>query len=370
MSGGRGNFFEVVCRDGQSGARRGRLRTAHGTMETPVFMPVGTAGTVKATSPAELGELGVQGLLANTYHLCARPGLEIIREAGGLHRFMGWDGPILTDSGGYQVFSLARLRRIEADGVTFNSHYDGRLMRLTPAGVMAAQRDLGSDIAMVLDVCPPYPCARDSACQAVDKTLRWAALCAEQPRADGRRVFGIVQGGEYPDLRRHCAGGLRALDLDGYAVGGVSVGEPEALMMAAVETSLAEVPAEAPRYLMGVGKPRQIVEAVARGVDMFDCVIPTRFARNGTAFTREGPYPVKAGEYKRDTRPMEEGCACYACRRFSRAYVRHLLNVNEIMGVRLVTLHNLHWFMELMREIRQAIENGTFAALRRQQEAV
>ena len=358
------NAFEILHQDIGSRARCARLTTAHGVVETPVFMPVGTQGAVKATSPAELKDLGVQIVLGNTYHLTVRPGIEIVEHCGGLHRFMGWDGPILTDSGGYQVFSLARLRKIHDGGVEFNSHYDGQLLSLTPQRVMAIQRGLGSDIAMVLDVCPPYPCDRESACQAVDKTLTWAALCAEEPRAEGQRVFGIVQGSEYPDLRERCAAALVEMDLDGYAIGGVSVGEPEPVMMTAVDHGVAALPWEKPRYLMGVGRMRQIVEAVARGVDMFDCVIPTRFARSGTAFTRRGSYPVKAGEYKEDTRPIDEECGCYACVNFSRAYVRHLLNVNEILGVRLLTIHNLHRYMTFMREIRDAIRGGRFNKLR------
>jgi queuine tRNA-ribosyltransferase len=359
-----GPFFQVLHRDAGSAARVGRLDTAHGTVETPVFMPVGTQGTVKGMSPAELRALGTQVVLGNAYHLMARPGVEIIEHCGGLHRFMGWDGPILTDSGGYQVFSLARLRRIHDGGVTFQSHYDGSTLFLTPRSVMAVQRGLGSDIAMVLDVCPPYPCDRETACQAVDNSLAWAATCAESPRADGQRVFGIVQGGAYADLRARCAARLVELDFDGYAVGGVSVGEPEDVLLGAVEECVASLPAGKPRYLMGVGVRRQIVEAVARGVDMFDCVIPTRLARNGTAFTRRGSYPVKAGEYKEDTRPIDETCECYACAHFSRAYVRHLLNVNEILGLRLLTLHNLHQYLVFMREVRDAIRTGCFAALR------
>jgi queuine tRNA-ribosyltransferase len=359
-----GPFFQILCRDPGSAARLGRIATAHGTIETPVFMPVGTQGTVKAMSPAELHGLGTQVVLGNTYHLMARPGADIIERCGGLHRFMGWDGPILTDSGGYQVFSLSRLRRIHDGGVSFQSHYDGSALFLTPESVMAVQRRLGSDIAMVLDVCPPYPSDRETACQAVDNTLAWAALCAESPRAEGQRVFGIVQGGAYADLRARCAARLVELDFDGYAVGGVSVGEPEDVLIRAVEEGVALLPPAKPRYLMGVGVRRQIVEAVARGVDMFDCVIPTRLARNGTAFTRRGSYPVKAGEYKEDKRPIDETCACYACTHFTRAYVRHLLNVNEILGLRLLTLHNLHQYLGFMRDLRDAIRTGCFTDFR------
>ncbi len=335
-------------------------------MDTPAFMPVGTQGTVKALAPRDLTALGVQTILANTYHLAIRPGPDIIRSAGGLHAFMGWDGPILTDSGGYQVFSLARLRTVRPDGVEFNNHFDGARLFLGPAEVMAIQRDLASDIAMVLDECPPWPCDHISACQAVDKTLAWAASCLEQDRAPGQLVFGIVQGGAHADLRGRCARELAAMGFDGYAIGGVSVGEPEPALIRGVDDSVGALPENRPRYLMGVGKPHQMVEAVARGIDMFDCVIPTRFARNGTAFTGQGPYPVKAGEYKNDPRPIEEGCACYACSRFSRAYIRHLLNVKEILGIQMLTLHNVHWHMSFMRRMRDAIANGRFAEFRRE----
>jgi len=340
--------FEILADDPSSSARRGRLLTPHGTVDTPVFMPVGTQATVKGVTPRDLREQGVQILLSNTYHLAIRPGIEVVGRAGGLHSFMGWDRPILTDSGGYQVFSLAKLRTVRADGVEFNNHFDGARLFLGPVEAMSIQRVLGSDIAMVIDECPPYPCEYVYACQAVDKTLAWAASCLEQDRAPG------------------CANELTAMGFDGYAIGGVSVGEPEAVLMGGVEHSVPFLPADRPRYLMGVGKMHQILEAVARGVDMFDCVIPTRFARNGTAFTRRGAYPVKAGEYKSDARPVEEGCGCYACANFSRAYIRHLLNVKEILGVHLLTLHNLYRYMQFMCEIREALEAGCFAELRRE----
>lgn len=356
--------FEILTCDSSTHARHGRLLTAHGAVETPVFMPVGTQGTVKAMSPVELKSLGVQVVLGNTYHLYIRPGIDVVTGCGGLHEFMGWDGPILTDSGGYQVFSLARLRKIHPHGVEFNSHVDGERIFLGPEEAMSIQARLGADVAMVFDECAPYPCSRDYACKSVDQTLTWAALCAEQPRSEGQLVFGIVQGSEFSDLREQCAARLAAMGFDGYAIGGVSVGEPEDLLIKALEDSLGPLPTEYPRYLMGVGQMGQITEAVARGVDMFDCVMPTRFARNGSAFTREGVYPVKAGEYKTDTRPVEEGCTCYACKTFTRAYVRHLLNVNEILGVRLLTWHNLHRYAEFMREIRESIDNGTFDRVR------
>lgn len=358
--------FDVISRDSATEARTGILHTAHGAFETPAFMPVGTQGTVKAMSPSELRDLRVQVILSNAYHLNIRPGIDVIEHSGGLHKFMGWQGPILTDSGGYQVFSLARLRKIHSGGVEFSSHFDGTRIFLGPAEVMDIQRRLGSDIAMVLDECPPYPCDRDYACQAVGKTITWAASCADQPRSGGQLVFGIVQGGEFKELREQCARELTAIGFDGYAIGGVSVGEPEHVILGSVSDSAAILPREKPRYLMGVGKMRQVVEAVARGVDMFDCVMPTRFARNGSAFTRNGRVPVKAGRFKYDDKPVEEGCGCYACREFSRAYIRHLLNVDEILGVRLLTIHNIYRYMEFMREIREAITAGEFDRLRKE----
>ena len=364
MKQNRLNFFEIVKTDPDSCARRGRLRTTHGVVETPVFMPVGTQATVKAMTPMELETVGSQIVLANTYHLHVRPGMEIVQHCGGLHRFMGWNRPILTDSGGFQVYSLAAIRKIRADGVEFSSHVDGKRLFLGPENVMAMQRTLGSDIAMVFDDCAPYPCDYESACQSVDRTLRWASICRKQPRSEGQQVFGIVQGSTYWDLRKRCAEELVSMDFDGYAIGGVSVGEPEGLLLKSVEKSVAHLPSDRPRYLMGVGIMHQIVEAVAMGVDMFDCVLPTRFARNGSAFTRQGYYPVKASLYKDDTAPIEEECECYACRTFSRAYVRHLLNVGEILGVRLLTIHNLFRYMDFMREIQTALEQGVFSQFR------
>ena len=338
--------------------------TAHGPVETPVFMPVGTQATVKTVSPEELHGLDCEILLGNTYHLNDRPGAETVDRLGGLHRFMGWDRAILTDSGGYQVFSLSSLRKIEEKGVWFQSHTDGRKHFLGPEEAMRIQRLLGSDIAMVFDECPPYPCSREYACQAVNRTLSWAALCASQARADGQLVFGIVQGGVHEDLRERCATELVSMGFDGYAIGGVSVGESEELIRKGIDASIGFLPEDHPRYLMGVGDLRQMLDAVARGVDMFDCVMPTRIARNGSAFTRTGRYPVKAGAYREDPRPIEEGCDCYACRHFSRAYIRHLLNVDEILGLRLLTLHNLHCYLGFMRDVRAHIRAGTFGAFR------
>jgi queuine tRNA-ribosyltransferase len=363
----RPGTFELLASD--SGARRGRLWTAHGPVETPVFMPVGTQATVKTLEPRDLEELGVGILLGNTYHLLVRPGSDIIQACGGLHAFMGWKHPILTDSGGYQVFSLAKLRNMTREGVAFNSHVDGARLFLGPVEAMDMQRLLGSDIAMSFDECIPYPSDAQYACQAVERTLLWADSCRKQERAPGQLVFGIVQGGEYAELRGRCARELTAIGFDGYAVGGVSVGEPESLLLQEIEESVRQLPEARPRYVMGLGDFWQMTEAVARGADLFDCVIPTRHARNGSAFTRNGAYPVKASAYKRDPRPVEEGCPCPTCRNFSRAYIRHLLNVNEILGVRLLTVHNIHCYMDFMRRMRAAIAAGVFEEWRREQAA-
>lgn len=363
--------FELLARDVGSAARRGRLWTAHGPVETPVFMPVGTQGTVKAMTPAELKEDDCRILLGNTYHLNDRPGMEIMEKMGGLHRFMGWDRAILTDSGGFQVFSLVKLRKLTDEGVEFRSHTDGAKHFLGPRESMRIQRILGSDIAMCFDECPPYPCDRETACQAVDRTLAWAALCAEQPRAQGQLVFGIVQGSVFPDLRARCARELVRMGFDGYAIGGVSVGEPDDLIVPGVEMGVAELPESRPRYLMGVGGFGQMVESIARGVDMFDCVLPTRIARNGTAVLSSGQWlSVRQAVFRTDAEPLEPGCGCHACRHFSRAYIRHLVNVNEILGARLLTLHNLHVYLGLLDRVRKAIEDGTFGALREQYRGV
>ncbi len=364
------NRFELLREDRHTGARLGRLRTAHGVIDTPVFMPVGTQAAVKALEPRDLKELGASIILGNTYHLLLRPGMEVIEQFCGLHRFMGWDGPILTDSGGFQVFSLNNLNKILDHGVEFSSHIDGARLFLGPKEAMAVQRVLASDIAMVFDECMPYPCDESYAVRSVAKTLQWAAECLEQPCAAGQLRFGIVQGGEFTALRERCARELTAMGFDGYAVGGVSVGEPEDIMLQGVEDGLRFLPPERPRYVMGLGDMYQMTESVARGTDMFDCVIPTRVARHGTAYTRQGAYPVKGAAYKRDERPVEEGCGCYCCLNFSRAYVRHLLNVREILGVRLLTIHNMHRYLEFMREMREAIANDCFGEWRRRCAAV
>ena len=352
--------FKVIKADSRSGARLGVLATPHGVVETPAFMVVGTLGTVKALEPRDLVETGAQVVLGNTYHLMLRPGAEVIAAAGGLHAFMRWDGPILTDSGGFQVFSLARMRKLTEEGCLFNSHIDGHEFFLGPVESMAMQRVLGSDIAMVFDECLPYPCERGRAEASVEQTLRWAARSKAEPHADGQQVFGIVQGGVYGDLRRRCAEELASIGFDGYAVGGVSVGEPEEEMYRAVEASVPYLPAESPRYVMGLGVMHQMAECVARGVDMFDCVIPTRIARHGTAITRRGNVAIKAAKWAFDQSPVEEGCDCYCCRTFTRSYVRHLLSCGEILGLRLLTIHNVHALNRFMREMRAAIAADAF----------
>ena len=359
-------MFELLKTDSQTKARLGRLTTAHGVIETPVFMPVGTQASVKALDPRELLEMGTQIILGNTYHLNIRPGMEIIRAAGGLHRFMNWNLPILTDSGGFQVFSLSKIRKIQAHGVEFRSHLDGSLLFLGPKEAMGIQRELGSDVAMVFDDCPPHTATAKELRAAVERTIRWAGECREQPRAAGQLVFGIAQGGSNAEMREHCAKALVAMNFDGYAIGGVSVGEPEPEMLKAVEITEPHLPANQPRYAMGLGTPAQLVELVARGVDMFDCVLPTRVARNGTAFTHRGTISIKGGACKSDFTPIEENCECYACRNFTRAYLRHLLNVNEILGLRMLSVHNSHMYLKVMADMRAAIAAGTFAEYHRE----
>ena len=327
-------------------------------------MPVGTQATVKCCSPDELKALGAQIILGNTYHLFVRPGMEVMSHFGGLHRFMSWDGPILTDSGGFQVFSLARLRKVTEDGVQFQNHVDGSPMFLGPRESMEIQATLGSDIVMLFDECPPHPCSYDDAAKSLDLTLRWAARCKEV-ETPGMK-FGIVQGSSYPDLRRRSAEALAAMDFPGYAVGGVSVGEPEPEMMAAVENAEPYLPQDKPRYAMGLGTPPQMLEMVARGIDMFDCVLPTRLARNGTAFTRSGTIALKNAGYAKDPGPIEDGCTCPACRSFSRGYLRHLVKAEEILGLRLITLHNLHFYLNLLAQARTHLEAGTFESFRRE----
>ena len=347
-------------------------------------MPVGTQGSVKAVTPRELRELNAQIILGNTYHLFVRPGLEVIKHFAGLHRFMNWDGPILTDSGGYQIFSLAKLRKITEEGVHFQNHVDGTPAFISPEIAMEIQATLGSDIAMALDECPPWPCERDYAARSLEMTTRWAKRCKDVAAASvpsGRTLtplppetaaattrqllFGIVQGATFEDLRKQSAQAIVDLDFDGYAIGGVSVGEPQQEMMRAVESSEPFLPHDRPRYAMGLGTPPQLLEMIARGIDMFDCVLPTRLARNGTAFTSKGTLNLKNAEFALDKNPIEEGCKCPACAEFARGYIRHLIKAEEILGLRLITLHNLHFYVDLMKQARDRIENGTFDEFRK-----
>lgn len=351
--------YTLLKQDGE--ARLGTVETTHGTIQTPIFMPVGTQATVKAMTPRELNEVGSQIILSNTYHLYLRPGNKLVAEAGGLHKFMNWDKPILTDSGGFQVFSLAKLRDISEDGVVFRSHIDGSKHFFTPEKVMEIEQDLGSDIAMQFDVCSPYPAPREQIIAALEKTTRWAKRCKAAHTREDQALFGIVQGGLYNDLRIQHAKELIELDFPGYGIGGLSVGEPKPLMYDCLDHLMPYMPKDKPRYLMGVGSPDCLVEGVARGVDMFDCVLPTRIARNGTVFTRQGKLVVRNAQYAHDFRPIEEGCTCYACQNFSRAYIRHLIKADEILGLRLTTIHNLHFLLHLMEEIRENIAAGTFA---------
>lgn len=359
--------FQVSARDKGSSARRGTLQTLHGAIETPVFMPVGTQGTVKGVTPVQLEEVGSQIILGNTYHLHLRPTDGLIRDLGGLHRFMGWEKPILTDSGGFQVFSLAKLRKVSEKGIAFQSHLDGREIFLGPREAMEIQRNLGSDIAMVLDECPPYPCERDTCRGAVDRSIRWARECLSVSEesgflASGHHVFAIVQGSNYEDLRRECAQALSEMEFPGYAVGGVSVGEPEPEMLFQVEASVKHLPEHKPRYAMGLGTPSQMLKMVAMGIDMFDCVMPTRVARHGTAFTPDGPVNLRNEQFRREPAPLVRDCECYTCRHFSRAYLRHLVVAGEILGSTLLTIHNLHFFIDLMRQARARIEAGDYSS--------
>jgi queuine tRNA-ribosyltransferase len=357
--------FTLLQTDSITAARRGRLVTRHGVVQTPIFMPVGTQGTVKAVTPVHLREIGAQIILGNTYHLNLRPGSELVRDLGGLHKFMGWDGPILTDSGGFQVFSLAKLRQVRDDGITFQSHLDGATIFLGPREVMGIQRNLGSDIAMVLDECPPWPCEREVCVRAIERSQRWAAACKDAATesgflADGHHVFAIVQGSTFDDLRREAAQSLAALDFPGYAIGGVSVGEPEPEMLKQVAATAPHLPADKPRYTMGLGTPPQILKMIALGIDMFDCVMPTRVARNGLAFTPDGPMNLRNERYRTDARPIVDGLDNYTCRNFSRAYLRHLSVAGEMLAGTLLTIHNLHFYLDLVAQARAHIETGDF----------
>ena len=354
--------FDLLASDGA--ARRGRLALAHGTIETPVFMPVGTYGTVKAMSPRELDEIGAQIVLGNTFHLWLRPGLDVIAAHGGLHRFMGWEKPILTDSGGFQVFSLGDLRKVSEKGVAFQSPINGDKLFLTPEESMRIQRVLDSDIVMIFDECTGYPATREEAAQSMQMSLRWAERSKREHGDNRNALFGIVQGGMYEDLRDESLARLADIGFDGYAIGGVSVGEPKADMDRIVAHTAPRLPQQAPRYLMGVGTPEDIVEAVSRGIDMFDCVLPTRNARNGWLFTRRGDVKIKNARHREDTSPLDPDCACYTCRNFTRAYLHHLHRANEILGARLNTIHNLAYYHDLMRELREAVEARQFSIFR------
>ncbi len=354
--------FSLLATDPHTGARRGRIHTAHGTVETPVFMPVGTQATVKTLEPRDLRAESCEILLCNTYHLYLRPGHEVVRALGGLHRFMGWDGAILTDSGGYQVLSLAELRRITEDGVAFQSHLDGSRHVLTPEKAVEIQLALGVDILMALDECPPHDADPAYHEASLERTLRWAARCRAALRDDEPALFGIVQGGTRPELRARSAEETRRIGFSGYALGGLGIGEGPAAMYRTVADTVPLLPGDAPRYLMGVGTPQDLLECIARGIDMFDCVLPTRNARNGTLFTAAGRMNIKSAAYARDERPLDAGCACYTCRHFSRAYLRHLYVAGEILGLRLNTIHNVHYYLDLMRQAREAIERGCFPA--------
>ena len=354
--------FELLATAGS--ARRGRLHLAHGTVETPVFMPVGTYGTVKAMAPNELAELGARIVLGNTFHLWLRPGLEVIRAHGGLHRFMGWEGPILTDSGGFQVFSLGDLRKISEDGVKFQSPINGDRLFMRPEDSMQIQHVLNSDIAMIFDECTPYPADEPKAAESMRLSLRWARRSRDEHDRLGNAnaLYGIVQGGMHEALRDESLAGLESIGFDGYAIGGLSVGEPKEDFSRILAHTAPRLPAAKPRYLMGVGTPEDIVEAVLAGIDQFDCVLPTRNARNGWLFTRFGDIKIKNARYREDTRPLDESCACYACRHFSRAYLHHLHRTGEILGARLNTIHNLHYYQTLMAELRDAIGQGSLGA--------
>jgi queuine tRNA-ribosyltransferase len=347
--------FELLKESTESKARLGKLHTPHGTVDTPVFMPVGTQATVKAMSPRELEEIGARIILSNTYHLYLRPGHTLIQEAGGLHKFMAWSGPILTDSGGFQVFSLGDLRKITEEGVEFRSHIDGSKHLFTPEKVMEIEMALGPDIAMVFDECVSYPTTYEYAKEAMERTTRWAERCLKAHHKEDQALFAIVQGSSFRELREKSARDLVSLDFPGYAVGGLSVGEPKPLMYEVLDYTVPLLPLHKPRYLMGVGSPDCVIEGVLRGIDMFDCVLPTRIARNGTVFTKLGKLVIRNAKYKNDFTPLDHHCDCYTCRTFTRAYIRHLFNVNEILGLRLTTIHNLHFLLELMRNIRKAI---------------
>ena len=352
--------YELIKQCPHTGARAGRIHTPHGSFDTPIFMPVGTQASVKTLAPEELKEMGAGIILSNNYHLFLRPGSKLVKEAGGLHKFMNWDRAILTDSGGFQVFSLGDLRKISEEGVTFRSHIDGSKKFLSPEIATQSQMDLGADIIMAFDECVPYPADFKYTRESMELTLRWAQRCKDTMTNPNQGLFGIVQGGTYKDLRIECANRLVDMDFPGYAVGGLSVGEPKELMYEMLDITLEHLPQYKARYLMGVGTPDCLVEGVMRGIDMFDCVYPTRVARNGTAMTWNGRLVIKNAQYEHDFHPIDEHCNCYTCRNYSRAYIRHLVRVNEIFGLRLLTIHNLHFLIDFMRQMRQSIMEDRF----------
>lgn len=352
--------YELIKQCPHTGARAGRIHTPHGSFDTPIFMPVGTQASVKTLAPEELKEMGAGIILSNNYHLFLRPGSKFVKEAGGLHKFMNWDRAILTDSGGFQVFSLGDLRKISEEGVTFRSHIDGSKKFLSPEIATQSQMDLGADIIMAFDECVPYPADFKYTRESMELTLRWAQRCKDTMTNPNQGLFGIVQGGMYKDLRIECANRLVDMDFPGYAVGGLSVGEPKELMYEMLDITLEHLPQNKARYLMGVGTPDCLVEGVMRGIDMFDCVYPTRVARNGTAMTWNGRLVIKNAQYEHDFHPIDEHCNCYTCRNYSRAYIRHLVRVNEIFGLRLLTIHNLHFLIDFMRQMRQSIMEDRF----------
>ncbi|MFE7063046.1 tRNA guanosine(34) transglycosylase Tgt [Sutcliffiella sp. NPDC057660] len=348
--------YELIKTCKQTGARLGIVHTPHGSFETPVFMPVGTLATVKTMSPEDVKSMGAGIILSNTYHLWLRPGNEIVKEAGGLHKFMNWDRAILTDSGGFQVFSLSDLRKIEEEGVHFRNHMNGDKLFLSPEKAMQIQNDLGSDIMMAFDECPPFPATHEYMKKSVERTSRWAERCLKaHQRPQDQGLFGIVQGGEYEDLRKQSAQDLVSMDFPGYAVGGLSVGEPKDVMNRTLEFTTPWLPTDKPRYLMGVGSPDSLIDGAIRGIDMFDCVLPTRIARNGTLMTSEGRLVVKNAKFARDFGPLDPECDCYTCTNYSRAYIRHLIKCDETLGIRLTTYHNLYFLVKLMEQVRQAI---------------
>ena len=360
--------FNVIAQSSDSRARAGVIQTDHGVIETPIFMPVGTLGSVKSLSPEELVEAGAQIILGNTYHLYLRPGCDVIRKFDGLHRFIHWDRPILTDSGGFQVFSLAKLAKISREGVSFQSHIDGSRHLLTPEKAIEIQTCLGSDIVMCLDQCIQYPATRAQCREALDATTQWAQRCKQAWQESGNgsnALFGIVQGGMFGDLRRRSADNLMDIDFKGYAVGGLSVGEPAQMMLEMADVTLPVLPEDKPRYIMGVGTPANLVELVARGADMFDCVLPTRNARNGQMFTQSGTINISNAQYRDDDGPIETGCRCYTCRNFSRAYLRHLYMARELLAYRLNTIHNVYFFIDFAKRMRQAILSDGFESFRR-----